>query len=99
MCWLYSWFFNLLPIHLSDIRNLNVFAVIIQYCVCVRSFEHICGGRKIVLQYGDSVRSFPRIVFSLVKQKVSGRQEQEQVLVAMEFIVLLLNLSCYGIGR
>ena len=28
---------------------------------------------------------FPRIVFSLVKQKVSGRQEQEQVLVAMEF--------------
>ena len=28
---------------------------------------------------------FPRIVFSLVKQKVSGGQEQEQVLVAMEF--------------
>ena len=35
-----------------------------------------------VLQYGDSVRS--RIVFSLVKQKVSGGQEQEQVFVAME---------------
>ena len=32
-----------------------------------------------------SVRSFPRVVFSLVKQKLSGRQEQEQVLVAMEF--------------
>ena len=28
---------------------------------------------------------FPRIVFLLVKQKVSGGQEQEQVLVAMEF--------------
>ena len=30
---------------------------------------------------------FPRIVFSLVKQKVSGEQEQEQVFVEMEFIV------------
>ena len=30
---------------------------------------------------------FPRIVFSLVKQKVSGGKEQEQVLVAMEFTV------------
>ena len=30
---------------------------------------------------------FPRIVFSLVKQKVSGGQEQEQVFVAMEFTV------------
>ena len=28
---------------------------------------------------------FPRIVFSLVKQKVSGEQEQEEVFVAMEF--------------
>ena len=28
---------------------------------------------------------FPRIVFSLVKQKVSGGQEQKQVFVAMEF--------------
>ena len=38
---------------------------------------------------------FPRIVFSLVKQKVSGGQEQEQVFVAMEFTVqvntVLLN--------
>ena len=30
---------------------------------------------------------FPRIVFSLVKQKVSGGQVQEQVFVAMEFTV------------
>ena len=30
---------------------------------------------------------FPRIVFLLVKQKVSGGQEQEQVFVALEFIV------------
>ena len=29
---------------------------------------------------------FLRIVFSLVKQRVSGGHEQEQVLVAMEFI-------------
>ena len=39
---------------------------------------------------------FLRIVFSLVKQRVSGGQEQEQVLVAMEFtdqvIVLILRL-------
>ena len=34
---------------------------------------------------------FLRIVLLLVKQKVSGGQEQEQVLVAMEIIVLLLN--------
>ena len=31
------------------------------------------------LQYGDIGRSFQRIVFSLVKQKVSGGQEQEQL--------------------
>ena len=30
---------------------------------------------------------FPRIVFSLVKQKVSGEQEQEQVFVEMKFTV------------
>ena len=30
---------------------------------------------------------FPRIVFSLVKQKVSRGQEPEQVFVAMEFTV------------
>ena len=30
---------------------------------------------------------FPRIVFSLVKQKVSGELEQEQVFVEMEFTV------------
>ena len=30
---------------------------------------------------------FPRIVFSLVKQKVPGEQEQEQVFVEMEFTV------------
>ena len=33
---------------------------------------------------------FPRIVFSLVKQKMSGGQEQEQVFVAMEFTVRLV---------
>ena len=51
---------------------------------------------EIVLQYGDSVRSFPRIVFSLVKQKVSGEQ-----LVAMEFtdqVSTFVELKL-GIGR
>ena len=43
----------------------------------MQSFEHPCGGRKVFLQYGHSVRSFPK--------KVSGGQEQEQVLVTMEF--------------
>ena len=33
---------------------------------------------------------FPRIVFSLVIQKVSGGQEQEQVFVAMEFTVQII---------
>ena len=52
----------------------------------MRSFEHICGGRKIVLQYGNSVRSFPKdSIFTCKKQKVSGGQEQEQIFVAMEF--------------
>ena len=32
-----------------------------------------------VLQYGDSGDHFPRIVFSLVKQKVSGGQEQKSI--------------------
>ena len=39
------------------------------------------------LQYGDSGRSFPKDSISLVKQKVSGEQEQEQVFVEMEFTV------------
>ena len=46
-----------------------------------------------VLQYGDSGDHFPRIIFSLVKQKVSGEQEQEQVFVEMEVIVLFVELK------
>ena len=43
---------------------------------------------------------FPRIVFSLVKQEVSGGQEQEQVFVAMEFIVLwLTEVAMESVGR
>ena len=38
-----------------------------------------------VLQYGGSGRSFPKD--SIVKQKVLGEQEQEQVFVEMEFTV------------
>ena len=40
-----------------------------------------------VLEYGDSGRSFPKDSISLVKQRVSGEQEQEEVFVAMEFTV------------
>ena len=53
----------------------------------MRSFEHLCGGRKIVLQYSESLQSFPKNSISLVKQKVSGGQEHEQVFVVMEFTV------------
>ena len=58
----------------------------------MRSFEHFCGGRKIVLQYGDSVRSFPKDF--ACKTKVSGGQEQEQVFVAMEFTVQVSTFFC-----
>ena len=59
-----------------------------------------------VLQYGDSGRSFPKDSIFACTHKVSGGQEQEQVSVEMEFTVqvstyfeLNLNRSCYGIGR
>ena len=55
--------------------------IVFKYCVCVRSFEHFCGRKNMILIISS------RIVFSLVKQKVSGGQEQEQVFVAMEFTV------------
>ena len=35
---------------------------------------------------------FPRIVFSLVKQKVSGEQEQEEVFIELEFTVQVSTL-------
>ena len=46
----------------------------------------VAGGKSLcsTVRVGDH---FPRILFSLVKQKVSGGQEQEQVFVAMEFTV------------
>ena len=63
MSGLYSWVVNVLPIPLSDIRNLKSFSlkkIVFPYCVGVRSFENLCDGRKVVLQYGDSVQSFPK---------------------------------------
>ena len=48
----------------------------------MRSFEHLCGGREIILQYGDIVRSFPKDIAILTKRVC--RTEQEQVFVAME---------------
>ena len=34
---------------------------------------------------------FPRIVFLLVKHKVSGGQEQEEVFLAMEFTIQVIT--------
>ena len=39
---------------------------------------------------------FPRIEFSLVKQKASGGQKQEQVFVAMDFIVNEVAMESVG---
>ena len=55
--------------------------------VCDPLNTSVVGGKS----YSDSVRSFPKDnIFAcknLVKQKVSGGQEQEQVFEAMEFTV------------
>ena len=55
----------------------------------MRSVEHYCGRRiwfcSMVCSSVTVGDHFPNIIFSLVKQKVSGEQEQEQVFVAMEF--------------
>ena len=42
-------------------------------------------GGKLFCKTATLCDHFPRIVFSFVKYKVSGGQEQRQVLVAMEF--------------
>ena len=47
---------------------------------------------------------FPSIVFSLINQKVSGEQEQEQVFVEMEFTVqistfCLTEVAMESVGR
>ena len=54
----------------------------------------VCGPLNLSVQEENSYASrvtmgdyFPCIVFSLVKQKVSGGQEQEEVFVAMKFTV------------
>ena len=51
----------------------------------------VVGGKWLcsTVTVGDN---FPRVVFYLVKQKVSGGQEQEQVFVAMEFTVQVSTL-------
>ena len=79
--WGLFWGCRQLPIPLSDIK-----------------FEPLCSLKKIVFKYCVGVVSygtvgnhFPRIVFSLVKQKVSRVQEQEQVFVTMEFTVQVIT--------
>ena len=44
-------------------------------------------GRKLFCSTVTVCDHFPRIVFSLIKQKVSGGQEQEQLFVVLEFTV------------
>ena len=88
MSWSYSWVVSFYQFpYLTFVTKFEPLCglkkIFFQYCVCVRSFEHFCMVSSTVT-VGDH---FPRIVFSLVKQKVSGEQEQEQAFVAMEFTV------------
>ena len=96
MSWWYSWVLNFCQFpYLTFVTKFEPLCglkkIVFQYCVCVRSFEQFSGGTKIVCSTVTVGDHFPRIVFSLVKQKVSGgqeqEQEQEQVFVAMEFTV------------
>ena len=87
MSWLYSWAVNFLPIPLSDIHPF--------YCIV-----SVCNLLNISLVEGKLFCNtlivcdlFPRIIFLLVKQKVSGGQEQEQVIVAIEFTSIFVELK------
>ena len=85
MSWWYSWVvcFRRFP-YLAFITKFEPLCglkkIFFQYCVCVRSFEHFCVGRKMFCSTVTVGDHFPRIVFSLVKQKVSERQEQNKYL-------------------
>ena len=59
--------------------------IVVQYCVVCDPLNISVVGGKLFCSTVTLCDHFPMIVFSLVKQKVSGGQEQEQVLVAMEF--------------
>ena len=74
---------KLLPIPLSDIRQRS-FSSTVSVC---NLLNILVTGGKLFCSTVTVVDHFPRIVSSLVKHKVSGGQEQEQVSVAMEFTV------------
>ena len=59
MSWCYFWVVNFCqfpyPTFVTKFEPLyGLKKIVFQYCVCVRSFDHFCGGRNMVLQYGDS---------------------------------------------
>ena len=59
-------------------------------------------GRKSFCSTVTVCDHFPRIEFSLVKPKVSGEQEQEQVFVAKEFTVQVstfVEVAIESVGR
>ena len=53
----------------------------------MQSFEHLCGGRKIVLQYGDSMQSFPKDSNFACKTKRVWRARAKTRICSMEFTV------------
>ena len=65
-----------MPVIIAQIKSLWLLwlkKIVFQYCVCVRSFEHFCGGRNMVSQYGDSGRSFPKdSIFACKTKSVSA---------------------------
>ena len=68
--------------------------------VCDPMIIAVVGGKSL---FGDSVRSFPNDSIFACKTKVSGRQEQEEVFVAMEFtdqdILSLTEVAMELVGR
>ena len=75
MSWWYSWFVSFCQFpYLTFVTKFEPLCglkkIVFQYCVCVRSFEHISVGRKMVLQYGDIGRLYPKdSIFAVVKKK------------------------------
>ena len=65
MSWWYSWVVSFCQFpYLTFVTKFEPLCglkkIVFMYCVCVRSFDHFCVGRKMVLQYGDRGRLFPK---------------------------------------
>ena len=96
MSWWYSWVVSFCQFpYLTFVTKFEPLCglkkIVFQYCVCVHPLNISVVGGKWFCSTVTVGNHFPRIVFSLVKQKVSGGQEQEQVFVAMEFTVQVIT--------